>query len=88
MMNHAPARRAPQLAELFARRGAVKAVAEGLGISTAAVSTWRVVPHSRREAVAEILGVPVEAVPVRVHGAKAAQPRARNTVTKRTGRAS
>lgn len=58
-------RRAPALAELFARRGAVKAVAQGLNISTAAVSTWRYVPIKRREAVAEILGVPVEAVPVR-----------------------
>jgi pyruvate kinase len=84
MMNHAPARRAPELAELFARRGAVKAVAEGLGISTAAVSTWRVVPHNRREAVAQILGVPVEAVPVRVHGAKAAHRAARRAVTHRT----
>jgi pyruvate kinase len=60
-----PDRRSPELAELFARRGAVKAVAEGLGISTAAVSTWRVVPTNRREDVARILGVPIEAVPVR-----------------------
>lgn len=87
-MNHAPARRAPELAELFARRGAVKAVAEGLGISTAAVSTWRVVPHNRREAVAKILGVAVEAVPVRVHGAKAAQRSAQKSVTRRTRGAS
>ena len=57
--------RSPELAELFARRGAVKAVAEGLGISTAAVSTWVYVPARRREAVASILGLPVEAVPVR-----------------------
>jgi len=65
MIALSPSRRSPQLAELFARRGAVKAVAEGLGISTAAVSTWRYVPRSRREAVARILNVPIEAVPVR-----------------------
>lgn len=58
-------RRAPALVELFSRRGAVKAVAAGLGISTAAVSTWRYVPPKRRGAVAAILGVPVDAVPVR-----------------------
>lgn len=65
MITSQPERRSPELAELFARRGAVKAVAEGLRISTAAVSTWRYVPHSRRADVARILGVPVEAVPVR-----------------------
>lgn len=65
MITPQPERRSPELAELFARRGAVKAVADGLGISTAAVSTWRVVPANRREDVARILGVPVEAVPVR-----------------------
>lgn len=65
MMSLQPQRRSPELAELFARRGAVKAVAEGLGISTAAVSTWRYVPASRRAEVARILNVPVEAVPVR-----------------------
>jgi pyruvate kinase len=64
--------RAPELEELFSRRGAVKAVASGLGISTAAVSTWRHVPSNRREAVAAILGVPVEAVPIRQRSAEAA----------------
>lgn len=65
MLNDQPARRAPELAELFARRGAVKAVSEGLGISTAAVSKWRVVPAKRRADVARILGVALDAVPVR-----------------------
>jgi len=60
-----PSRRDPQLAELFSKRGAVKAVAEGLGISTAAVSRWPIVPAKRRADVARILGVDAEQVPVR-----------------------
>lgn len=59
------ATRDPALDELFARRGAITAVATGLGISTAAVSTWRYVPARRREAVARILGVEPDALPVR-----------------------
>jgi pyruvate kinase len=50
--------RDPVLTQAFERRGAVTRVAKALGISTAAVSTWRKVPKSRVPAVAEVLGVP------------------------------
>ncbi len=56
--------RAPELEELFARRGVVTRLASELGISTAAVSTWRAVPLKRAADVARILGVPVETLPV------------------------
>lgn len=49
--------RDPALDELFQRRGAVKRVADALGISTAAVSQWRKVPARRVPAVAKALGV-------------------------------
>lgn len=52
--------RDPVLSEAFERRGAVTRVAAALGITTAAVSTWRRVPKKRVEAVAEVLGVPPE----------------------------
>lgn len=38
-------------------RGATKRIAEGLGISTAAVSQWQRVPEGRVEQVATILGI-------------------------------
>lgn len=38
-------------------RGATKRVADGLGISTAAVSQWERVPRDRVAQVAAILGV-------------------------------
>jgi pyruvate kinase len=50
--------RDPVLSQAFERRGAVTRVAKALGISTAAVSTWRRVPQGRVEAVSEVLGVP------------------------------
>lgn len=50
------------LDRLFQIRGAVKRVAEGVGISTAAVSQWRRVPKDRVEQVASILGVAPEDV--------------------------
>lgn len=46
------------LDRLFQIRGSVKRVAEGLGISTAAVSQWKRVPRERVTQVAEILEVP------------------------------
>lgn len=45
------------LDRLFQTRGAVKRVANGLGISTAAVSQWKQVPRDRVEQVAAILQV-------------------------------
>lgn len=45
------------LDRLFQTRGAVKRVADGLGISTAAVSQWKRVPKDRVEQVATILDV-------------------------------
>lgn len=45
------------LDRLFQTRGAVKRVADGLGISTAAVSQWKRVPKDRVEQVAAILEV-------------------------------
>lgn len=59
------AHRAPELHELLSRRGACKAISDGLRISTAAVSQWDYVPAARRADVARILGVPVEVVPIR-----------------------
>lgn len=50
--------RDPVLSQAFERRGAVTRVAKALGISTAAVSTWRRVPKARVAAVSDILGVP------------------------------
>jgi antitoxin CcdA len=49
--------REPALQRLFSQRGAVKRVADGLGISMAAVSAWRRVPPARVAQVAAILGV-------------------------------
>lgn len=52
--------RDPILEEALSRRGAVKMIADRLGISIAAVSQWRRVPRGRLEAVAEITGIPAE----------------------------
>lgn len=49
--------RDPILAEAFERRGAVTRVAKALGITTAAVSTWKRVPKKRVDAVAAVLGL-------------------------------
>lgn len=49
--------RDPILSEAFERRGAVTRVAKALGITTAAVSTWKRVPKKRVDAVAAVLGV-------------------------------
>ena len=45
------------LDRLMQIRGATKRVADGLGISTAAVSQWERVPRDRVAQVAAILGV-------------------------------
>jgi antitoxin CcdA len=56
------AMRDPALQRLFSQRGTMKRVAEGLGISMAAVSAWRRVPEARRRQVAAILGVAPDAL--------------------------
>lgn len=50
-------KRDDDLDRLFQIRGAVKRVADGLGISTAAVSQWQRVPKERVKEVAIILDV-------------------------------
>lgn len=45
------------LDRLLQIRGATKRLAEGLGISTAAISQWERVPKERVQRAAEILGV-------------------------------
>ena len=56
--------REDSLDRLFQTRGAVKRVAEGLNITTAAVSQWKRVPRTRVKEVAEILDVsPAEVRP-------------------------
>lgn len=50
------------LDRLLQIRGAGKRIADGLGISTAAVSQWRRVPKDRVEQVAQILDVPAREI--------------------------
>ncbi|HEY4251225.1 MAG TPA: pyruvate kinase, partial [Roseomonas sp.] len=52
-----PSLRDPALEAILGQRGAVTRIAQGLGISTAAVSQWRRVPDDRVLEVARILGV-------------------------------
>jgi predicted transcriptional regulator len=49
--------RDPMLDEIFARRGAVTAIAKRLGISTAAVSQWDRIPKRRLAEVSQVLGI-------------------------------
>lgn len=51
------AMRDPILHEILMRRGAVTKLAEACGISKAAVSQWRHVPHWHVETVAAALGM-------------------------------
>jgi pyruvate kinase len=57
-----PSLRDPALEAILGQRGAVTRIAQGLGISTAAVSQWRRVPDDRVVEVARILGVTVQDV--------------------------
>jgi len=50
-------KRDESLEELLSRRGMVTKLAEGLGISTAAVSQWRRIPQDRIDDVERITGV-------------------------------
>lgn len=52
--------RDPILEEALSRRGAIKMIADRLGISIAAVSQWQRVPRGRLQAVAEITGIPAD----------------------------
>lgn len=50
------------LAEIMMRRGANKAIAEGCGLSTSAVSQWKRVPKKHLETVASIVSVPASVI--------------------------
>ena len=54
--------RDPALEALLARRGTVKQIAAGLGISTAAVSQWKRIPEDRVAEIATLLNLPPESL--------------------------
>lgn len=60
------------LDRLLQIRGATKRLAEGLGISTAAISQWERVPKDRVVRAAEILGVEPEELRPDLYSSEAA----------------
>lgn len=62
--------RHPVLVEIFEPRHPTKMVAEALGISTAAVSQWELIPADRAADVSRILGIPIDRLPVATERAK------------------